>query len=179
MDIYLIGKIFGIATFLLQLDLLAVLIIYLIYPNCWVSKFVKKYALYLVSLLGFAAIFGSLIYSEFLKFDPCKLCWVQRIFLYPTAIIGLVAVWLRDTKALWYTLTLSILGGFVSLYHYIIQMAPVSNSLPCATDSAAGGCGGIYVLEMGYITIPMMTLTLFMYIILLSIIGLRNVKENN
>ena len=178
MDIYLIGKLFGIGTLLLQLDLLFVLIVYLIYPNCWISKFVKKYALHFVSLLGFAAIFGSLIYSELLRFDPCELCWIQRILLYPSALIGLVAICLKDTKALWYTLSLSILGGLVSLYHYIIQMAPVSDSLPCAAD-AAGSCGGIYVLEMGYITIPMMTLTLFLYIILLSIIGLRDVKEDN
>jgi len=168
----IIGKIFGIGTFLLQIDLLIVLFLYIVYPNCWVSKFVKKYAVHFVSLLAFSAIFGSLVYSEFLKFDPCKLCWIQRIFLYPSAVIGLVAVIIKDTKALLYTLTLSVLGALVSLYHYIIQMAPVSDSLPCAAD-AAGGCGGIYVLEMGYITIPMMTLTLFVYIVLLSIIGLR------
>lgn len=174
----IIGKVFGIGTFLLQIDLLIVLIAYVLYPNGWVSRFVNKWSLYIITLFGVSSIVGSLIYSEFLKFDPCKLCWIQRIFLYPTAIIGLVSIWKKDTKALWYTLFLSIIGSLFSLYHYIIQMAPVSESLPCSA-TGDGGCGGIYTLELGYITIPMMTLTLFLYIILVSIIGLRDVKENN
>jgi len=174
----IIGKVFGIGTFLLQIALLVIVAIYIINPNSWVSNFAKKYALYFITLLGITSIVGSLLYSEFLKFDPCKLCWIQRIFLYPTAVIGLVAIWNKDTKALWYTMVLSIIGAFFSIYHYIIQMMPVSGSLPCSANGE-GGCGGIYVLEMGYITIPMMTLTLFLYIILLSIIGLRDVKKAN
>jgi disulfide bond formation protein DsbB len=174
----IIGKIFGIGVLLLQLSMLALIVMYLVWPNCWGSKIVKKYSLYFVAFLGIMSIVGSLTYSEFVKFDPCKLCWVQRIFLYPTAFIALLAIWRRDTGALWYTLVLSVIGACFSLYHYMIQIVPVSSALPCSA-TGEGGCGGFYVIEMGYITIPMMALTLSMFIILLSIIGIRNDKENN
>jgi disulfide bond formation protein DsbB len=171
----IIGKIFGIGTFFVQLGIVALIVIYLVRPSCLISKMVKKYALHFVAILGIMSMIGSLTYSEFVKFDPCKLCWVQRIFLYPSAFIALVAIWKKDTGALWYTLVLSIVGALFSSYHYFIQMFAISDSLPCSA-TGEGGCGGFYVIEMGYITIPMMALTLFLFIILISIIGLRNEK---
>ena len=31
----------------------------------------------------FIATLGSLYFSEIMKFEPCVLCWYQRIFMYP------------------------------------------------------------------------------------------------
>lgn len=174
----IIGLVFGIGTFLLQIDLLIVLFAFIFYPNGWITRFVGKYSLYIITLFGLFSLMGSLTYSEFLKFDPCKLCWIQRIFLYPSFIIGIVAIWRKDLKALWYTLSLAIVGVIFSLYHYIIQFAPVSESLPCSY-SGGGGCGGIFTIQMGYITIPMMALTLFLYVILVSVIGIKHDKKNS
>jgi len=174
----IVGKVFGIGVFLLQLDLVALIVIYLVWPNSWAAGIAKKYALHFVAFLSIMSIVGSLTYSEFIKFDPCKLCWIQRIFLYPSAFIALLAIWRKDVGALWYTLTLSIVGICFSIYHYMIQIAPVSKALPCSA-TGEGGCGGFYVIEMGYITIPMMALTLFLFIIVLSIIGIRDDKKSN
>src|SRR5690625_1829649 len=33
------------------------------------------------------SLLGSLFYSEVMGYEPCKLCWIQRIFMYPLVVI--------------------------------------------------------------------------------------------
>jgi Disulfide bond formation protein DsbB len=46
-------------------------------------RFVADYGVALAFCIVVAATGLSLFYSEILGFEPCTLCWVQRIFLYP------------------------------------------------------------------------------------------------
>src|SRR6476646_218239 len=41
---------------------------------------------------------GSLFFSEVSQFIPCRLCWFQRIGMYPLAAILLMAAIRRDTR---------------------------------------------------------------------------------
>jgi len=45
--------------------------------------------------------------------------------------------------------------------------------LPCSAIGQSDSCGGIYVKELGYITIPLMAWTLNLYIIVVSYLGLK------
>jgi disulfide bond formation protein DsbB len=112
-------------------------------------------------------IVGSLLYSEVIGYEPCVLCWVERVFLYPQAIIFAVAVWKKDVSIVPYILWLSVLGAIVSLYHAYTQLGGYSVT-PCT--SAEGSCAKVYVLEYGYITIPLMAFTSFLIIIILMLI---------
>ena len=106
-----------------------------------------------------AATSGSLYLSEIAGFRPCDLCWYQRIFMYPqVALLGLA--WLRREDAIIdYCLALLGMGLAVSLYHnYIVYQAVTATF--CAADGKVS-CTQQYIVEFGYVTIPMMALTAF------------------
>ena len=113
------------------------------------------------------AVFGSLIYSEVLGYEPCKLCWIQRIFFYPQVVILGFALWGRHKGSLALidsAFVLSILGGVVALYHYLLQLGLIPEGF-CVAVGSAVSCAKQFVLAFGYITIPMMSLSAFALII--------------
>lgn len=136
--------------------------------NLWfmndIRTFTKEHALLLAFIVAFIATSGSLFYSEILGYIPCKLCWIQRIFMYPLVILLGIAVLKRDIRIKRYVVLLSIIGGIIAVYHYIIQRLEYANA--CFANSAVP-CIVKYTFKYGYITIPMMALTAFVLIILI------------
>jgi len=121
------------------------------------------------------AVFGSLYFSEIVGYEPCKLCWYQRILMYPMAIILGIAYIKKDMKIALYSAVLSAIGGSISLYHYALQKvdflkdsAPACGQVPCT---------GIYINWLGFITIPFLALTAFMIIFTASMIILKRKGE--
>lgn len=118
------------------------------------------------------ATLGSLYYSEIVGFVPCQLCWFQRIFAYPLAVVFLVAVvrrWRRspDDAArpaeVWaYTLPLAVLGLGVSAWHVAIQRLP---GLDTGTCDASAPCTAVYVDQFGIISIPVMAGAAFAFVV--------------
>ena len=51
----------------------------------------RNYGLGIALIAAAVATSGSLFFSEIAKFVPCKLCWYQRIFMYPQVILLLIA----------------------------------------------------------------------------------------
>ncbi|MHB1316580.1 MAG: disulfide bond formation protein B [Minisyncoccota bacterium] len=131
------------------------------------SVFVKKYIDELIFLFSFTAFAGSLVYSNIIGFPPCELCWVQRIFIYPQVAIAFVSMWRKEKLAVYYALPLSIIGSVVALYHSFVLWGGGS-ILPCTAEG--GACAKAYVMEYGYITIPVMSLTLFLYLLTVTYI---------
>jgi disulfide bond formation protein DsbB len=110
-------------------------------------------------LAAVIATLGSLYLSEVLHFIPCTLCWYQRIFMYPLAIILGIAFYRNDKDIYRYTLPLSIIGMMISGYHILLQKVPYlqqfemcKTGVPCSKD---------YLNLLGFITIPMMAFTAF------------------
>ena len=148
---------------------LVVLIFAMIFYRPWgreVVQFIGKRGVLFSFLAALGAIVGSLIYSNVIGFAPCELCWWQRIFLYPQAVIFVVALYKKDGSVFKYTVPLSILAALVSVYHMYIQLGGTSSVLPCA--AAGGACAKVYVLAFGYITIPTMALTVALYLIVFA-----------
>lgn len=121
-------------------------------------------ALPLAWLVALGATLGSLYYSEIANFTPCELCWYQRIAMYPWALILAIASYRRDTSIKVYAIPVVIIGGLISIYHYLEQRFPDSVSSSC--DPVAP-CSATYVWELNYISIPMMALTCFAVIAVL------------
>jgi len=122
-----------------------------------------------VALVGAAAVaivstLGSLYYSEVANFPPCRLCWFQRIGMYPLAVILPVAAWRRDWSVRWYALPLAVGGGLVSIYHMLIERYP---SLESGSCDPTNPCSIIWVERLGYLTIPTMALSGFALIAVL------------
>lgn len=139
-----------------------------IFHKSWGRSIVEKVgrqSLRLAFLVALLSVAGSLFYSEIVGFPPCVLCWWQRAFIYPQAIIFGVALWRKKSEAFVYAVPLSVLSALISLYHQYVYMGGES-LLPCT--ALGGACSKIYVLAYGYITIPMMSLTAALFILLFA-----------
>jgi disulfide bond formation protein DsbB len=121
------------------------------------------------------AIFGSLYFSEIRQYEPCLLCWYQRILMYPFALILGIAVVKKDYRISLYTMIMSALGAMISIYHYSLQKVPfmADNAVTCGRVP----CTGQYINWLGFITIPFLALTAFIIIFTLSLIIWKNTKE--
>jgi disulfide bond formation protein DsbB len=120
------------------------------------------------------ATLGSLYFSEVMHFIPCTLCWYQRIFMYPLAVILGIAVYRNDSGISKYVLPLSIIGLLISGYHTLLQKVPAlqefemcSYGVPCSKD---------YINWLGFITIPLLAFVAFTIITLCMFILARRQK---
>lgn len=111
-------------------------------------------ASWLAWLVALVATAGSLIYSEVIHFEPCRLCWFQRIAMYPMAVILLVGAIRRETVVKFYALPLAVVGLAISVWHYLLQTFP-SLSTGASCDPVVP-CSAKYVDVFGFISIPFM-----------------------
>lgn len=132
-----------------------------------IIQFFSQNALAFAFLVATVATIGSLFFSEIARFPPCKLCWYQRIFMYPQVILLGIAVYKNDFGVKKYIIPLSIIGLIIAIYHYILQMSPIP--LPCTDEIAS--CAAKQFAQFGYITIPLMSATAFGLIIALFLLG--------
>jgi len=131
-----------------------------------VLLFFKKNTFIFGFLIALGAVIISLFYSEIIGFPACELCWVQRIFLYPQLILFGMELYKKERAIVDYSMVLAICGAIVSVYHMYIETGGES-SLPCAAPGVTTqvSCAIRYVYEFGYITIPVMSFTLSLFII--------------
>lgn len=110
----------------------------------------------LTGAFGIAAVAtaGSLTFSEVYHYTPCELCWVQRIAMYPLALLLGIAAVRRDLDVRRYALPLSIGGALVSVWHVLVQRVPAMAST--TSCEATAPCTGIWVEALGVLTIPTM-----------------------
>ena len=123
-------------------------------------KEVAKNGLWLAFIIAIIATLGSLFYSEIAGYNPCKLCWLQRIFMYPLSIILLVAAIRKDRKVFSYVLPMTIIGGGIALGHYLLQLSQYTGV--CVADAI--DCAQSYVFYAGFVSIPLMALVAFVLI---------------
>ncbi|HEX5367581.1 MAG TPA: disulfide bond formation protein B [Acidimicrobiales bacterium] len=125
---------------------------------------VAPVALGVAATVAVVATLGSLYYSEVADFPPCRLCWFQRIGMYPLAVVLPIATWRGDRQVRWYSLPLAVGGGLVSLYHVLVERFPSLESGAC---DVANPCSTVWVERFGYLTIPTMALSAFVLVALL------------
>ena len=132
------------------------------------AEFVGRWGLWLGFVLSAVGVILTLFYSEILGFAPCSWCWVQRIFLYPQAVIFALALWKKDTRIADYSIALSIFGLVVALYQHYLQMGGHS-VIPCPANPGASDCAQRFLFEFGYVTFPLMAFSVFAFLIVLML----------
>lgn len=137
--------------------------------------FLGKRAVLWAFIVALIATLGSLFYSEVAGYEPCKLCWFQRIFMYPQVVLLGMALFKKDKGILSYAVALSLPGLAVALSHYLLQTTGVS-IFSCRAVGYSVSCAKIFVLNFGYITIPMMAATAFALIILFSLASRKSAR---
>jgi disulfide bond formation protein DsbB len=128
-----------------------------------VSEFLEDYGGWLAFVVALTATLGSLYYSEIAGFIPCRLCWYQRILMYPLVIITLIGALRRDDFLPGYVLPFALLGMLVSGYHALLERGVFPPPLVCSADVP---CTISYVNYLGFITIAVMAFIAFALITL-------------
>lgn len=136
-------------------------------------KTVKTRGILFAFLVALVATSGSLYFSEVAGFEPCKLCWFQRIFMYPQTIILGVALIKKTRDVVFYAMPLALVGGLLAIYHYVLQMS-ANPWAPCSTIGFSVSCSERFVAEFGYITIPWMSFSAFLLIFFFLSISAKN-----
>lgn len=168
-------NVLSVATFMadalivLSAIIIAVVILKKPYPRLHaISRKAADHALLAGLIISSGSVLASLFYSNIIGFPPCELCWWQRVFIFPQVVLFAVAFYnerknkITDEMVFVYSLILSLMGGVIALYNYIGQFSP---SLLTACG-AGPSCAQIFFTSFGYITIPMMSLTAYLLLII-------------
>ncbi len=127
-------------------------------------QFIGRWGLAAAFITAAMAMAGSLYFSEIALFAPCKLCWLQRICMYPLVVIFGLAILKKHRHVSIYGITLAAIGSLLAAYHYYLQVFAPSSEVCSVNDLVP--CSEKVSLHFGYITFPMMSLTAFILIIL-------------
>jgi disulfide bond formation protein DsbB len=131
------------------------------------KKDIRENMLFFAWAVSVIATLGSLYFSEIRQFEPCELCWYQRILMYPLAILLGIAAVRKDYQISLYSAVLSGVGLLVSAYHYMIQKVPFFSAHAPACGRIP--CTGQYINWAGFITIPFLAFIAFIFIFSVSI----------
>ena len=130
----------------------------------------KMYLLLAQLTISVGAVFGSLFFSEVMKFPPCNLCWYQRIFIYPVALIVLSGLFIGSKETNKFVTPFAVLGLVFSIYHNLIYYKVIQVIVPC-TETAP--CTAEQLNYLGFITIPLLSLLAFITLLVINLIALR------
>lgn len=73
--------------------------------------------LLLAWLVALASTLGALFFSEVMQFEPCVLCWYQRIAMFPLVFVLGASAYTDDAGGVKYALPLALAGWAAALYH--------------------------------------------------------------
>jgi len=116
--------------------------------------------LFLCWLLASVSATISIFFSSVLDYQPCVLCWYQRICLFPLIVIFAAGLFPNfDKSVIKYALPLTIVGGLTAFYHSLLYAGIIPENIqPC---SQGVSCTEKYFELFGFISIP--TLSFFAF----------------
>ena len=128
-------------------------------------------ALVLAWIIALIASLAVLFIGEVLGQTPCILCWFQRAFMFPLAIVLGLGLWWQDSRVGRYGVALALGGAAVAMYHIGLYVGLIPEAIqPCTATGPS--CTDDNQLVFG-IPIPLMALVAFTMIGVLSAISLK------
>jgi len=116
-------------------------------------------------VIAAASTLTSLFFSEVMGLIPCELCWYQRIFIFPLAVVLLVGLFPLNRRVVNYALPLTVIGLLITLYHCLLYFGYIPENLqPC---SQGVSCGDDSMVLFGFLPIPLLSLAAFSTILAL------------
>lgn len=110
----------------------------------------------------------SLFFSSVLEYEPCVLCWYQRICLFPLVLILGVGLFPFDKSVVKFALPLAIVGGVIAFYHTLLYGGIIPENIqPC---SRGVSCTEKYIELFGFVSIPMLSFFAFSALVTLLLI---------
>jgi disulfide bond formation protein DsbB len=110
-------------------------------------------------LIAAASTLGALFFSDVMGIPPCVLCWYQRIFMFPLALLLPVGLFPFDPRIVRYAFALSATGWLVAVFHLLLiyglipeGMKPCVQGVPCAQNP---------IEWFGFLSIPHLSFAAF------------------
>ncbi|WP_036174768.1 disulfide bond formation protein B [Palleronia rufa] len=117
-------------------------------------------------IVALAASLAVLFIGEVLGQRPCVLCWYQRAFMFPLAVILGLGLWWGDRTIGRYGIALALAGGAFALWHLGLFAGIVPEPIqPCTASGPS--CTDDKQLVLG-VPIPLLSLLAFALIAALS-----------
>ena len=135
-----------------------------------VAEAIAPNALAMGWIVSFLATAGSLYFSEVAHFEPCTLCWYQRIAMYPLVVIFAIAAARRETAGALYGAALAGIGAIIAAYHVALEWFPALDSGTCDPDNP---CTLVWFRVFGFISLPTLALAAFLLILVFCLIRVR------
>jgi disulfide bond formation protein DsbB len=129
--------------------------------------------LFLAWLVAAASTLGALFFSEVMRLAPCELCWWQRIFMFPLALLLPLGLFPLDGRVVRYTLPLALAGWGFALFHWLLVLGVIpENVRPCTKGVP---CSEVTVQWFGFLNLPLLSVLAFSAI--LALLALAHTKE--
>ena len=121
-------------------------------PDVWPWLF----AAWAIALLS---TFGALFIGEVMGKTPCLLCWFQRAFMFPLAVMLAVACYISDANVWRYALPVAGVGLLIAIYHNLLFWGVIPEDIqPCGVGPS---CSSADLNLIGFIPIPVLSLAAF------------------
>jgi disulfide bond formation protein DsbB len=126
-------------------------------------------------LIAAVSTLGALFFGEVMRVPTCVLCWYQRIFMFPLALILPLGLFPFDRRVVRYALPLAAIGGLIAVYHVLLVAGVVPEDMQPCTQGVP--CKEQVIVWLGFLTIPLMAAMAFAAIvILLGLVFFRSPK---
>ena len=126
--------------------------------------------LFIAWVVAVAASLGALFIGEVVGQAPCSLCWHQRAFMFPLAILLAVASYRGDAGAWLYALPLAAIGMAIAGFHSLLYAGFIPEGIqPC---SQGPSCASADMTILGMLPLPYLSLAAFLAIAV-ALIGSR------
>jgi len=113
---------------------------------------------------------SALFIGEVMGQAPCVLCWFQRAFMFPLAVILGIACAASDSGVWRYALPLAAIGWLLALYHMLLYVGLIPESIePCG---AGPSCVSANMVIFA-VPIPALSLAAFSIVVILLILVRR------
>lgn len=125
--------------------------------------------------IALVATLAALFLGEVMGMTPCLLCWYQRIFMFPLALILGMAAFAEDRRGAVYAMPLALGGAVVSGYHSALLAGWVPTWwVPCGSGPS---CSKQNLEIFGSVQIPWLSLLAFAAIAILLFVYLRKSRS--
>jgi disulfide bond formation protein DsbB len=110
-------------------------------------------------LLAAAGTLGALFFGEVMKLPPCSLCWYQRIFMFPLALVLPFALFPFSRAVVRAVLPLPVIGGLLAVWHQLLVAGVIPERVAPCTQGVS--CSETVITWFGFVTIPLLAFVAF------------------
>ena len=133
--------------------------------------------LWIIGILTSTGVVGALVYEYVYHTPVCELCWYQRVFIIPIALIALMGAYWRIQKADLLIGLFSVLGFLVAGYHYYLHFRSLILEQDVLTPCGGGllpSCADSPILVWGFVTIPLFSIGILSVVMAILYIARRS-----